>query len=359
MPVSDPLGAESVAHDYLFNFSASFLGGGYKRLYAYAGWFDSHGGASFIIHPQSAGLAAEFPRNRYYRAGRRRHHRILNDWRYVEEIVAGSCTPELYYSYGIPVYRKFGRINWFHLSNVLPMRSRGIPMSLFDRIRVGFLGLQIRRNFGNADVISGESLNTLGTFPASQREKLFLSVNGSDDEIGHFRDVRPAPKVPIATVIGTYSYKALIDSLRVFEMLKRREPALTMVIIGDRKFIPEEILGRNDVDAMGLLPRGEVIGYLTRSRYYISTTLIENSYNAASEGMVFADESFISDIGPHRELLESMPFDEISVNGVLKPILHVKRVDVLIDGLKSWDTVIAEMLAHAAGRLGRAAVAAE
>jgi hypothetical protein len=36
---------------------------------------------------------------------------LFDDWGYLQAI----GRPELYYSYGIPLYRRFGRVNWFHL----------------------------------------------------------------------------------------------------------------------------------------------------------------------------------------------------------------------------------------------------
>mgnify|MGYP001158669324 CR=1 FL=1 len=37
----------------LFNFSSSYTGGGLKRLISFSEWFDSHGGAVFIVHEKS------------------------------------------------------------------------------------------------------------------------------------------------------------------------------------------------------------------------------------------------------------------------------------------------------------------
>src|SRR4029453_10582326 len=55
--------AGRLEHDILFNFAASPVGAGLKRLYEYAKWFDAHGGARFIIHPGCESRVRDFRRN--------------------------------------------------------------------------------------------------------------------------------------------------------------------------------------------------------------------------------------------------------------------------------------------------------
>jgi hypothetical protein len=172
---------------FLFNFAASYSGGGYKRLYEYANWFNANGGAWFVIHPHCAHLEGTFANNRFFVARQSRFQRLYNDCGYLEAIGRELGRPELYYSYGIPLYSRFGRMNWFHLSNVLPLTTRGIPLSVVDRLASGYLGWKIRRGFPMADVISAESNNSLDLIDASESERLFLSVNGSDDELANLK----------------------------------------------------------------------------------------------------------------------------------------------------------------------------
>lgn len=250
----------------------------------------------------------------------------------------------MYYSYGIPIYARSGAINWFHLSNVLPLVARDVPLSRFDRLRLAYLGLRIGQYYDNADVISAESKYSLGLIDANQTWKLFLSVNGSNDELGYLANKWSGNKDEIATVLGTQRYKALGDSYRVFEMLRLRNSELKLLIIGSSNFIPKAFRNDRNVIVTGVLNRSEVIDWLRKSRYYISTTYIENSYNAASEGVFFADESYISNIGPHRELLMGMPFEEIAVPRMERTILHVRRADLNGANLKTWADVIADMI---------------
>ena len=333
-----------IANAFLFNFSASYSGGGLKRLSEYAKWFNENGGAWFIIHPRCERLVEECPANRFFIPAQPRYQRLFADCRYLEAIGKEIGQPELYYSYGIPLYARFGAINWFHVSNVLPLVSQQVPLPLFDRLKLGHLGGRIRANLQNADVISAESNYSLALIDARHAAKLFLSVNGSDDELAYLHTQGPEKKENIAVVVGTYTYKAIADSYKVFEMLKQANDRLKLMIIGDEKAIPEEVRRDQDVIVRGVLERSDVAESLRKARYYISATRIENSYNAAAEGVFVADESYISDIGPHRELLAGLPFVEVSIPGMRRPVLHVRREKLSGANLKTWENVITDMI---------------
>ena len=334
-----------VANRFLMNFAASYSGGGFKRLYEFAKWFDANGGAWFIIHPNCAGLRDEFQNNQFWIADQPRYERVFNDCRYLAAIETEIGEPELYYSYGIPIYRKVGRQNWFHLSNVLPLASSGVPLSLFDRLKLRYLGRKVKQNLHNADIISAESRYSLSLIDGSHRAKLVLSVNGSDEELAYLRGGNPEPKANIATVVGTWRYKGVEDSYRVFEMLRRTNLALRLVIIGNEKSVPKRIQDSESVELRGTLSRAEVIKTLRSSRFYLSATHIENSFNAASEGVVFAGESYISDIGPHREFLAGTQFAQVSFPGMRQPMLHVIGAKVSGANLRSWEEIIRDMIA--------------
>jgi hypothetical protein len=119
---------------------------------------------------------------------------------------------------------------------------------------------------------------------------------------------------------------------------------LELYIIGDKKYLPNNILNNKNITFLGLLPRGDVIKLLKKSRYYISTTLLENSYNAAAEGLFLSNESFISDIGPHFELVKNYTYNMLDLNTLNCRIIHINKKDVLINNLKKWDTIINELI---------------
>lgn len=334
----------TVKNKYLFNFAVSYMGGGLKRLHGYAKWFNEHGGAWFIIHPQCEPLISEFKNNRFFVAGQARYQRLFNDCAYLPGVLEEIETPDLYYSYGIPIYSKSGKVNWFHLSNVLPLYSKGIPLSLFDRIKLKYLGFRIKNNYHNADVIASDSPFSLSLVKIKETEKLFLSLMASDDELFHFKNTPPKKKENIATVVGTQKYKVLKDSYHIFKMLRAKNPQLKLILIGSEKDIPNDFRANNGIIIKGVLKRREVIEYLRESKYYISTTCIDGSYNAAAEGALLADESYISDIEPHRDLLENIPFELISVSNMSKPVLHVKRTDMSVTHLKIWEEIITDLV---------------
>ncbi len=335
-------------NNYLFNFSASFGGGGFKRLYAYAKWFNQNGGAWFLIHANCHALINEFPNNRFTIANQSKFQRLVNDCGYLRAIQKEINKPDLYYSYGIPIYYKLGRVNWFHLSNVLPLVAfKGIPIALFDKIKLSYLGRRIKNNYKNADICSAESDFSLSLINSDQCIKRVVAVNGGDDEILLDQTNKNEKKNPIAIVVGTYRYKSLNDAYAVFEWLREKDHNLKLMIIGNEQHIPSNIKKHNHVILKGILQQNEVINYLQTSKYYISTTYIENSYNAASEGIFFAEESYISDIGPHRELMTDLSFERISVPKMKRPMLHIKKDNLSVLNLKTWDTVIKEMIRHA------------
>jgi hypothetical protein len=337
-------GHSQVRNRYLFNFAASYSTGGYKRLYEYTKWFNANGGAWFVIHPRCSQLLAEFPNNRFFIVSQSRLQRLYDDCAYLETIERQIGQPELYYAYGIPLYSRFGKVNWFHLSNILPFGRMALPLSLGAHLKFAFLGMKIRAGFAFADVISAESAASLGMLAVRSPDKLFLSVNGSDDELAWLQSRQGSVKEDIATVVGTASYKALDDSYRLFASLRSTDAKLRLIIIGEPKWIPRGLARKPGVVICGLESRTGVIDWLRRARIYISTTRIENSYNAAAEGIFFADESYISDIGPHRELLAGLPFERMSLPGVSMPMLHVRRDQLAGENLKSWEAVVLEMI---------------
>jgi hypothetical protein len=336
----------AVEHRFLLNFAASYSTGGYKRLHEYARWFNENGGSWFAIHPRCEDLARTFPNNRYFVVRQTRIGRLFDDCGYLKAIAREIGQPALYYSYGIPLYARFGKVNWFHLSNVLPFRATGVPLSGLGRLKANFLGRRIRAGLGNADVISAESNCSLAMMNSGCPEKMFVSVNGSDDEIAQLEIKGMTVKENVAAVVGTTAYKALEDSHRVFEVLKSTNPQLQLKLIGNPNWIPRALRARDGVIVCGVLARPEVMDCLRKSRYYISTTCIENSYNAASEGIFLADESYVSEIGPHMELLANEKFERVAVPGVGRTMLKVRRDNLHGLNLKSSNTVIGEMIAR-------------
>lgn len=335
---------------YWFNFSSSYTSGGLKRLRAYAQWFHQQGGVLFFIHPQCRGLIEEFPRNRYEIIEQSKWQRLVNDGAYIQTMQFRYGKPIFYYAYGIPIYHSVAEINWFHLSNILPLYPHSWTSSWKDILRHQILGQRIRACAAHADILSAESAFSLALLQQQSNKLGVVSVNGSDYEGQLNTHDALGTSDPVAVVVGTMRYKALDQSVALFDYLHEQDNALELFIFGDPRPIPRKLRAHRRLHLQGVVPQNEVVKQLSRARFYISTTTIENSYNAAAEGVYLAKAAYISDIPPHRELLHNSEYSMVKIPTVKMPLLHVSKDQLAPDTLKSWDQVIIEML-DAAGLL--------
>ena len=69
------------------------MGGGLKRLHAYAEWFNQQGGAWFIVHPRSSFLVDKFPNNRFFIVNQSNFQRALFDCNYLNNIQEYKSNP--------------------------------------------------------------------------------------------------------------------------------------------------------------------------------------------------------------------------------------------------------------------------
>ena len=332
-------------YNILFNFAVTRTGGGLKRLHAYSKWFHENGGAYFIIHPECKLLKKKFPKNKYFVVFQTNLERIINDCKYLKHIKKKINKPDLYYSYGIPIYYNFGKINWLHISNILPFKFSKMDLTFFDKfIRLALLGWKMKKNFKNSDIVSAESQNSLNIIRNNNIKELFLSLNGSDQELDYLKNKYISNRENTAVIIGTQKYKAILDAYKIFENLKKKNNSLKLILVGDKNSILKHFVNNDNVILKGVINQNEVIKLLKKTKYYISTTKIENSFNAAAEGIIFADESYISDVGPHRELLKNENYEVIKIPNLSNRILKINRKDIKGKNLKMWSDIIIEMI---------------
>jgi glycosyltransferase involved in cell wall biosynthesis len=193
---------------------------------------------------------------------------------------------------------------------------------------------KIKNNLINTDIASAESNFSLNILKKiSSNLNLFLSPNGNDDEIEYFN--KPMLKENIAIILGTYKYKSLDKSFKVFQSIQIKNPNVKLLIIGNQDDVPLYIKNSNNVNCLGLLNREDVLKYLKLCKYYISTTKLENSYNAAAEGAYFADESFISNIEPHLELFKNIEYKMICIDSF--NLIHIEKNKLNLNNLYKWD----------------------
>jgi len=334
---------------WLLNFSASPAGGGKKRLEETAKWFDRHGGATFLVHSDvlaSVSKGAEL--NRFIGISQSKLERFIADGRYLPPIVSEIGRPDVYFSYGIPVFLAVGRINWFHVSNSLTLTRSRHGMSLKRYLELQVLGRRTILSLKNAQIASAESEFALGLLKkrAGARatvQRYVVLDNGCEDTLFRAHDmVEQAGPDHYAMTIGTSPYKRLDVALAVFHALRTKCPGLQKLkIVGDRKQIPTPVSKDACVQALGSGLENEVLYQLLRgAEYYISTSGIENSSTAALEGILLSKRIVLSDIPSHREAIKGLDwsclgvqgkgtFIEVAGAGVLGPIRPPSGGDVL------------------------------
>ena len=326
---------------YLFNFSVSPIGGGYKRAIEFVKAANNIGGCYFILHPVCKNFQIIYPNNKYYFINQNKISRLFFDTYYLYKILNEIGELDLYYSYGIPIYNKIAKTNWFHLSNVLPFYYNKMQLAFFEKLKMCILLYKIKKNLNNTDIISAESNFSLNILKKiSSNLNLILSPNGNDDEIEYFN--KPMLKENIAIILGTYKYKSLDISFKVFQSIQIYNPYVKLLIIGNQDHIPLYIKNNKNVQCLGLLNRQDVLKYLKICKYYITTTKLENSYNAAAEGAYFAEESFISDIEPHIELFQNIEYNLISIDNF--NLIHIEKNKLNLNNLFKWNYLFDQII---------------
>tara|TARA_B100000795_G_C22470411_1_gene312774 strand:- start:249 stop:566 length:318 start_codon:yes stop_codon:yes gene_type:complete len=104
--------------------------------------------------------------------------------------------------------------------------------------------------------------------------------------------------------------------------LQTKNSKLRLVVVGNDAMVPDKIKNDQRVDMMGELKHSEVVSLLSSARFYINTSKVENSWNAISEGIFLAIESYISNIPPHLELIKIIQADNYELNNGL---IHIKK----------------------------------
>ena len=324
----------------IFNFSASYIGGGHKRMIEFVKYMNNYGGATFILNKNVERDVLNYNKNIYFFIKQSNISRLILGNYYLNRILSNYENIDFYYSYGIPFTKKIGKINWLHISNILPFYSHDYKIDLYQKIKFKYLKYLFDKSFKIVDYISAESNFSLSLISDFFKSKQVLSINGNDDElINNVNRIREN----YAVVVGTLKYKALDETLLVFQKLKENNINLQLFIIGDKNNIPKSFSLIKDIKIFGLIERNKVINILRSAKYYISNTTIENSYNAASEGVFLANESFISDIPVHRELVIHSKFNIIEIKGCKNKILHIKSENLNISILKTWFDIINDM----------------
>ncbi len=325
-------------YDIILDFSASPVGGGLKRLLAYADYFAGSGErVLFLVHPQTeehiAGKTVKYEVVR-----RNPLARLWFDPRFVSRYGGRS---RWFFSYGIPIYGKVGDYNWLHVSNSLPF---GL-LSLTLDIRGFVSNFLLRERFvvcaDNCSVVSGESEFTLDIYRKTTgwRRELVLLRNGMEA----FEIDNGSTRLPQAIAVGTSRYKRLDRTCAVLERMQATRRLEKLLIVGNLESIPLSVRRKPYVECLGILPREQVLQHMRQSQVFISTSEIENSSNAVLEALALCGTVVVSDIPSHRELIGNGVGQPLVVDG-----LHYLQVDAGACTLDlyqySWNKTISHML---------------
>jgi glycosyltransferase involved in cell wall biosynthesis len=140
--------------------------------------------------------------------------------------------------------------------------------------------------------------------------------NGCEDSLFSSQQLpQREAKEPYAVTVGTSPYKRLDLALEVFGQLQARNPNLhTLKIVGDKRQIPSSVLRDYRVEALGSGLDNDVLYQLLRgAEYYVSTSGIENSSTAVSEGLLLSKKVVLSDIPSHREAIKGLAVSYVDV----------------------------------------------
>jgi len=337
---------------WLLNFSASPAGGGWRRLEETAKWFDGHGGATFLIHPAVLGSVSKWSEtNRFIAISQSKLRRLFADGQYLPPIVSELGRPDIYFSYGIPVFYGVGRINWFHVSNSLTLTRHRHGMPLKRYLELQLLGRRTILSLRNAQIASAESEFAVGLLKdragagAGIKQYVVLN-NGCEDSLFCSQQLPERENTePYAVTVGTSPYKRLGLALEVFAQLQAQNPNLrTLKIVGDKRQIPSSVLMDRRVEALGSGLDNEVLYQLLRgAEYYISTSGIENSSTAVSEGLLLSKKVVLSDIPSHREAIKGLAVSYVDVPSKGR-FVEVNKVGAqAIVPTPSWSDVLAKL----------------
>lgn len=332
-------------YNILFNFSSSYSGGGLKRLEEFSKWFSENGGATFLINEKSKSITDKYPNNKYFTPKISKLSRLLNQEHYFENLKLNKTKIDLYYSYGIPLTKKIAAKNLLHISNVLPFMEGNFGYNRIEKIKFLLLRYYFYRSFKYAYILSAESEFSISLFEKTFKKLKVVSKNGSDEEIEMFLHRKNNNNYEnYAIVLGTHKHKCIGDSYKLFNELYKKNNLLKLKIIGDTTNIPKFIVEDKNVELLGVLNREEVLKLLSSAKVYISTTLVENSYNAASEAIFLAEKSYISEIKPHYELLDNLNFERRYFENINLNIIEVHSKNIDIRNLVKWEQVIKEII---------------
>ena len=335
-------------YKWLFNFSSSTVGGGLIRILETIKWFDSNNGAYFIINDKIRDLVSMHSKiNKYFFVSDNKFKRLLSDGYYIPGIINEIGKPDIYFSYGIPIFKHVGRINWFHISNALAIKTDKISLPFKTRVQMLVLKRRIIKSIKYTDIITGESEFSINLLKHEISEKDFechcdILPNGYD--INHIKNIINKKRDTLtknAITIGTYKYKKIKIALELFHHIKAANNLNKFIIIGSTRNISKSVINDKFVEIISSPSRDELLTLLYNAEYYISASQIENSSNAVLEALLLSKNIILSNIPSHNEMLRNFKTKKIIIDNIT--FNSVENIDHNKVEAISWDLVSKKM----------------
>jgi glycosyltransferase involved in cell wall biosynthesis len=322
--------------ELVFDFSSSYLGGSQRRLNAYADYFSGH---PLPTHFFISDLAA----NKHEIAQKVSASFVSKSG--LSKLVVGSrhlletgIAPKWCFSFGLPVRSRFAENHWLHVSNVLPFTYRQVQMARQLQFKSFLQFRQYAQYARNADVVSGESNFSVGSY---------CSTLGWSGKTAVLRNgvtpckVEKLPTEPYALAIGTESYKRIDLTYDVYKAIQNQLGITSLVIVGSPAGIPAHVRKAPDVICETGISEDALSSRYRRASYFLSTSEVENSSLAVLEGLTLTGQAILSDIPSHREMLQREPA-ALSIGG--KSYLRIDASAPNAAVLPSWEAEIGKML---------------
>ena len=298
---------------WLFNFSSSSDGGGFNRTKETVKWFDNNFGAYFIINDKIKDeIIVHNKVNKYFFISENKIKRLLFDGYYLPKIIDEIGKPDIYFSYGIPVFYDIARINWFHISNALSLKTKNISLTFMKRIQMWILKKRIIRSMKHTHIATGESefsINMLKDKNNEKHIKCFYDVLPNGYDISLVKNVLNKKRelsCKYGITIGTYKYKKIKVALELFHEIKKTDNLKKMIIVGSFDHIPKSVVDDKFVEIKSNVSTKELFNLLYNAEYYISASQIENSSIAVIEALLLSQNIVLSNIPSHNEMLRNL-----------------------------------------------------
>jgi len=327
---------------WLFNFSSSWVGGGLIRTIETVKWFDNNIGGYFIINNRIKNeISKHNKNNKYFFVSDNKVKRLVSDGYYIPKIISEIGRPDIYFSYGIPVFKDIGKINWFHVSNALALKTYNISLPLKTRIQMLILKKRIINSVKYTHIATGESefsVNLLKEVISKRNFKCHFDVlpNGYDiSNINEIVNKKREVLTKYAVTIGTYKYKKIKVALKLFHQIKGSNNLKKFIIVGSITNLPRSVIKDEFVEIKPNLSRKGILNLLYNAEYYISASQIENSSNAALEGLLLSKKIILSNIPSHNEMLRNFKTKKIILNNSEFEFNTFENINNKIDAI-SW-----------------------